>query len=61
MSEIQPFLKGSSELADAAGQLIAMALKDLAAEHPEARIAEFSIGWDGEQLTLVGSWDTLIH
>ena len=61
MSETEPFLKGSAELADTAGQLIAEALKTLAAEHPEARIAEFSIGWDGEQLTLMGSWDTIIH
>jgi hypothetical protein len=57
----QPFLNGSPTLADTAGQLIAEALKTLSAEHPEARIAEFSVAWDGVQLTLMGSWDTLIH
>jgi hypothetical protein len=59
VSEI--FIEGSTLLAETVGSLITEALKELIAEHPEARIAEFSIAWDGNEVTLMGSWDTVIH
>ena len=57
MSEIQPFLAGSTVLTESTALLISSYLKELVKDYPQAKLATFTVGWDGKNVELGVKWE----